>query len=172
MENQNKTQAEILSDGVYKWRNYTEIPTSTLMSFFGLRNMVDEKKLNIIFGIYIGLIKHQLISLKLLENCYLSNRLDELIKKKHQFNKTGYYEMFRKNKIVIGNTNPNGKKSLFPDEIKNDDYCPYCDHIGFITKHNFLNIDCNECFVFLCKHCADMDCVNGYYHKDCLEKIK
>lgn len=120
---------------------------------------------NIILGLYRGL-QHKGISKDLIHNCFQTNRLDKLMHNKYTFNTSGYYEMFKEKNIKIGNTFYDLRSSedeydeIEEMELFDDDHCPNCNKIGYITNKNSLafiqNIDndCGCCGKMLCKYCS------------------
>jgi len=173
---------DLLFDAILKGDN---IETPVFCDYFGFQNNNDDNY-TIIYGLYTGLIKYKGIGKKLIENCYITNRLDELIHKKYTHHKSKYYKQFVKKNINIGNTyleeeknddiledgeqnNDNIEKYI----IYNDDYCPSCDIIGYYTKNNYellYNINdqpyqCSKCYIGICKLCCNYDKDNVYCYK-------
>ena len=151
----------LLFDAVLKG---SSIITPVFVDYFGMNN---DQHYTVIYGIYEGLIKYKGISKKLIENCFMTNRLDELIHKKYTYHKSGYYNDFCKKNIKIGNTyyfDKNEKMKLM--DIFTDDFCPSCDTGGYYTKNN-MNLlipnaptDCFKCGVSICKLCSNYDNIN------------
>jgi hypothetical protein len=148
------------------------IAKAILIDFFGIdlekTYIIDQQnKINILFGIYEGLIKIKSCNEYLLDNCLKSNRLDELITQKYKYyNNSIYYTNYIKNKISIGKTYEYIKdEKIFNTnfEIYDDDFCPSCNQDGFHTKKSSLmykeNLvpDCKKCCVSLCINCAYID---------------
>ncbi len=136
-----------------------------LADYFGrpLPNWEDKNVLTIM-GVYEGLIKYKGVSEELLYQCYICNRLDELIHKKYKNNKSEYYETFVANKIEIGKTRllefddtDSGEEeymmSLKNLEIYDDNHCPSCNHNCYADNYVFPP-DCCNCFRFICKKCS------------------
>lgn len=71
--------------------------------YFGLDNDTDENIL-IVYSLYEGLIRQQGITRSIIENCFLTNRLDELIHKKYMHHSSEYYKEFCRKNIKIGIT--------------------------------------------------------------------
>ena len=137
-----------LVDCAYRDCLPSDIPT--IIDYFG--DFTDEKTFSLLFGVYQGLIKYKNVTSDLLHMCFLSNPLDKLIHKKFTYIPSGYYQKFKDQNLIIGNTNflnTNNKKTF---EIYDDDHCPYCNTKGFYTENYTLNIDCTECFKILCKN--------------------
>ena len=67
---------------------------SVLHDYFGNNN--NYEIVSIILALYAGLIKIKGIPKKLIENCFITNRLDELIHKKYKHHKSQYYKIFIK----------------------------------------------------------------------------
>jgi hypothetical protein len=134
----------------------TYISAGVLNDYFGIINMSNEENLHTIFGIYSGLIKTKSVSKQLFENCFFTNRLDELIHKKSKYHGSGYYNRFITKNIKIGNTYI-GECGVEELPIMDDDHCPSCQTTGYITEHQYLSImspDCVKCGVFMCKMCV------------------
>lgn len=121
-------------------------------------------------GIYVGLIKYKGVTDILLDKCFWTNRLDELIHAKYKHWKSGYYNDFVKMGIKLGQYDPETKEKLHDYEdfdILNDDHCPNCLREGYITKCNGLICqkeddingppDCAKCKVMLCRLCCHSD---------------
>jgi hypothetical protein len=143
--------------------NGDAINTPVITDYFGIHNAIDDNKYSIIYGIYEGLIKYKGISKDLLENCYMTNRLDELINKKYTHQKSNYYLNFVINHISIGETyfnfDDNQQEKMV---ILTDDYCSSCNTFGFYTKQNYKleynsPPDCFKCGNNICKMCSNYD---------------
>ena len=124
---------------------------AVINDYFG--NQINEENNDIIYGVYESLIVLKGISKNLIENCYLTNRLDELIFKKHIHVKTDYYNLFIKNKIIIGATffYDNKTKAI---NIHDDNHCPSC------NVNNYLELTSHECYKCLntiCNLCSYYD---------------
>lgn len=154
--------------------NDTIIHPAVIVDYFGIHNSDDNY--STIFGIYEGLIKYKGVSKVLLENCYKTNRLDELIHKKYTYHKSKYYTEFVNKNIKIGETYLNlevedNEEDSRIDEILTDDYCSSCNTIGYITKKNYKILypsssscekcpappDCFNCGNIICKMCSNYD---------------
>lgn len=143
--------------------NGDSINTPVIADYFGIHNAIDDNKYSIIYGIYEGLIKYKGISKDLLENCYITNRLDELIHKKYTHQKSNYYLNFVINHISIGETyfnfDDNQQEKMV---ILTDDYCSSCNTFGYYTKQNYklgynAPPDCLKCGNNICKMCSNYD---------------
>jgi hypothetical protein len=132
--------------------------------FFGIS--YDNKNFEIMYGIYSGLIKFKGVSRELLYNCYITNRLDELIHKKYTNHKSKYYVDFVKKNIVIGDTyysvgdeseSESEEDELEKIEITTDDFCPTCGSVGYYTNKNYVEpLDCFfGCGNIICKKCKN-----------------
>lgn len=149
----------ILFNNILKLDYLPELSSQVIYDYFGIQN---EENMYIIYGIYKTLIIVKGISKQLIEKCYLTNRLDELIHKKHNHHKTNYYKYFVKNKIIIGKTNLNEPTNEPIFDIFDDDMCPSCNTNGYITQQNQINPcdntpDCYICGINICKMCANYD---------------
>ena len=104
---------------------YTD--NSVLNDYFGTFD--DKDKINIIYNIYVGMIKYKNVKKELFEYVFKTNSLDLLIHNKYVHNKSGYYNSFVEKNIKIGDTfilksaeenfNPELDKQL----KQTDDYC-------------------------------------------------
>lgn len=163
--------------------DYSILTRGTIADFFG-RNSPDDNR-NIIYCVYAGLVKFQGVSIELLNNCFATNRLDELIYAKNSHAKSHYYQQFVVNKIQIGKTCYSASElSDEPDEsddivspmpIYNMDHCPSCNTSGYITeKHRKINgpPDCVSCYKLICTKCSlQRDKENGHMCKTCIKRF-
>ena len=106
-------------------------------------------------GVYQGLVNYKSLDADTLDNCLLSNRLDELVHKQYKFRPSCYYKKFSGMNISL-----KGRACLggFPKsqwvEIYDDNHCPNCKSEGYITDDlRDGYIDCDECFKMMCKNC-------------------
>ena len=156
----------------------SQLTISVLVDFFGevvFGNNNKEDK-HILDGIYSGLIHDKGVDYQLLYNAFLTNRLDELIHKKHTYAKTKYYKQFVEKQLKIGVTRllPLAEPYYPIDDINKlqiltDDNCPSCKNIGYYTQNNRVNYDqnaldclprdCSVCYKIVCKICSS-------YHED------
>ena len=130
---------------------FSLLDKSVINDYFG--NQINPENNEIIYGVYESLIVLKGISKKLLENCYLTNRLDELIYKKHIYVKTDYYKLFNKNNIKIGATFFYDNKNATMD-IYDDNHCPSC------NINNYLDLtthECYKCMNTICEVCCYYD---------------
>ena len=66
---------DILFDNILKLDDLQELSHQVICDYFGIQN---KENMYIIYGIYRTLIIVKGVSKQLIENCYLTNRLDEL----------------------------------------------------------------------------------------------
>ena len=141
--------------------NREELSIPTIADYFGFNNYNDDENFGILLGIYSGLIKYKGIDLKLIHNCLLSKRLEELIHKKYKYNQSGYYKKFIEKNIkfdYLTIDEPIDKE--YHLEIFDDDHCVNCNNKGYITNNNCLEYvpnDCCVCFKMICKLCSKFD---------------
>jgi hypothetical protein len=127
--------------------DYLAILDKTVINdYFGCQ--IDNNYNDIIYGIYEDLITIKGISKKIIENCYMTNRLDELIHIKNIHKKSIYYDLFCKNNIKIGTTFFYDNKSK-PLELFDDNHCPCCN-----IKNYLNNGECSICLNSICKFCS------------------
>ena len=124
---------------------------SVLNDYFG--NQINPANNEIIYGVYESLIILKGVSKNLIENCYMTNRLDELIYKKHIHNKTDYYNLFNENKIIIGATFFYDNKTTKID-IYDDNHCPSCNVNNYLKLSSF---ECYKCLNTICELCNYYD---------------
>jgi len=134
----------------------TELTPGTINDYFGYKNMLNGTDLQTIYCVYSDLIKRQCVPKELFENCFFTNRLDELIKQKSKYHNTGYYQQFCTSQIVIGSTYI-GESDVVPLPILDDNHCPSCEAAGYVTENkmlSFMSPDCERCGVYMCKECV------------------
>jgi hypothetical protein len=149
----------------------TELTAGTINDYFGYMNMLNGEDLQLIYYMYSDLIKRKCVSKDLFENCFFTNRLDELIHKKSKFQPNGYYPEFCAKKIMVGSTYM-GDSGVEQMPIIDDDHCPSCEAPGYVTKHQtltFMAPDCCGCGVYMCKLCVKVQEGDGKCRK-CLVK--
>ena len=125
-----------------------------LVDYFGnAMHSENEDDISIVFGVYLGLIQ-QGVSPKLLHNCLLTNRLNELVHAKHKYHSGYHYTAFCHKKLDLTDRFPVGtlpkEKRMY---IYDDDHCPRCNAVGYLTqgKRNQVSNDtepswsCVEC---------------------------
>jgi hypothetical protein len=136
-----------------------ELSAGALNDYFGIDNMSNSADLHLIYCIYNDLIKTKGVTKVLFENCFFTNRLDELIHTKSKYYKSGYYQQFCEKNIAIGKTYI-GKSDTDPLPIIDDDHCPSCEASGYITNNQnirFMEPDCYKCGTFICKKCITIE---------------
>ena len=134
-------------------------PLPTIVDFFGdaIRTPSPEVKA-IVLGVYQGLVFHKTVSIELLHNCMITNRLNELVHAKYKHQPTGYYDAFCQMGIDLNHKV--NIKALFHKDIEelpilDDDHCPNCEKPGYITENNPAGlIDCAKCLRTMCKFCV------------------
>lgn len=149
----------------------TELSAGTINDYFGYKNMLNGEDLQLIYYMYSDMIKPKCVSKELFENCFFTNRLDELIHKKSKFQSSGYYKEFCDKKVVVGNTYI-GDTAVEQMPIIDDNHCPSCEAPGYVTKNqtlSFMAPDCHECGVYMCKLCVTVQQGDGTCLK-CLTK--
>lgn len=133
-----------------------EISRGVINDFFGYKNITDPNNLQLIFEVYVDMIKTKGVSKALVENCFVTNRLDELIHTKSTHMPSHAYVQFCAKNLTIGPTYI-GESEVGPLEIKDDDCCPSCEAKGYITQHQrltFMTPDCIDCGTYMCKGCV------------------
>ena len=134
--------------------NRDEMPTlPVVVDYFGA-TISNDAHMDILHGVYVGMVRHKFVTAELLHNCFLTNRLDELIRAKHVHAKSDYYRQLVDNRIQVGRT------CLLPSRvtrlpITDDDHCPSCNAVGYFREGNKIAgpPDCEVCFKGLCKLC-------------------
>jgi hypothetical protein len=131
---------------------------SVLNDYFG--NQINSENNDIIYGIYESLIVLKGISKRLIENCYMTNRLDELIYKKHIHIKNEYYKLFNEKKIIIGATFFYDNK-ITPIDIYDDNHCPSCNSNNYLKLSSY---ECYKCLNTICELCSYYDDTLNIYN--------
>ena len=128
-------------------------PPPVIADYFG--DVSNPEDITIIFGVYQGLLNKKSVDVKLLNNCFHSNRLDELVHARFKTQPTGYYKMFKERNIKLESMTsrllPLPKEEHMP--IYTDDQCPICGRGGFITEDKRKGCDCYKCFKMMCNGC-------------------
>jgi hypothetical protein len=127
------------------------------LDYFG--NASGLSKTVIVLGVYQGMVQRGLVSAKLLHNCLLSNRLNELVHAKHKHKPTYYYKEFCDMKLDLTNL-PYKAMGDLPREqwmdIYDDNHCPNCNVKGYVTNEHDMNRMCYECQNMVCTMCFDV----------------
>jgi hypothetical protein len=81
-------------------------PPNVLADYFGFTNLMSKDNLTIIFGLYSGLIKYELVTSNELDTHCRNNTLDNFIREKYdellqESRKSGYYTEFCEKGIII-----------------------------------------------------------------------
>lgn len=138
--------------------------TPVLVDYWG-KNIADNATISLIYGVYKGLHYSKGVTAALFHKCFLANRLDELIHKKYQHKKSGYYLQFVEQQIIIGNTYHDFRSPDDPIqenidfEISDDNHCPSCYCEGYYTENYIFDAppDCLICYKRICKACSYYD---------------
>lgn len=77
-----------------------ELDVTVLVEYFGPYRK--EEEVRIILGVYSGLLMRKGVSLRLLDQCCRTGRLDELIHKKYKHEQLKDYKQFVSRGMVIG----------------------------------------------------------------------
>ena len=81
-------------------------PFPVIADYFGIDNASNNEHLNIILGLYQGMIKIKGMNKDTVENAYKKNKLDKLIHDSYRvYGSSGYYRIFCEKNIIIGKTN-------------------------------------------------------------------
>ena len=134
-------------------------PLPVLSDYFGSARGVPE--ICVVLGVYQGLIKQKGLTKELLENCFRTDRLNELVHMKYMHRKSGYYKQFRDLGIDL-HTNTMLTCDTEPMPIFDDDFCANCQTEGYLTENNRAgHIDCETCLQLMCRFCygKDGDCI-------------
>ena len=97
------------------------------------------------------------VSIDLLQNCFLTDRLDKLVHKKFKHRPSYYYKDFCDNKLNT-KTMYGKEENIDEMEILSGGHCPRCETKGYHTQNNRTGlIDCSRCFKLMCKFCCSGD---------------
>jgi hypothetical protein len=135
---------------------YPDFPT--MVDYFG-DALGDHEKENVVLGMYRGLVIGKGVKADLLQNCFLSKRLNKLVHAKYKHHPSGYYDMF----CALGiDLTPRTVPKRIPKaewmKIYDDDHCPKCHTPGYNTQGNRDGlIDCEKCLQWMCKFCVGVD---------------
>ena len=133
-------------------------PLPVLVDFFG--NARSEEEISIVLGLYQVLLKKKGVTVELLENCFKTNRLNELAHAKHHHGKSGYYKEFILKNIDLRTVtclDPLPVEEHMP--ILTDDYCPICNVKGYYSKEHLMLMQCLRCLNWMCRMCnTETDC--------------
>jgi hypothetical protein len=162
------------SELLVKYCYNDELPTNpaVICDFFdGYENI------NLILGVYQGLVKYKGVNANELHKALKSNKLNELIHQKYKYHKSGLYNKFCELNIKVGTPlELNDKYEVLDNDILNynpidDDHCPNCNQSNYYKQNNLLGEipDCNKCFNIVCKLCSKYD--NKKYSRTCLKCI-
>lgn len=139
------------------------LTTSVLVDYFG-EAALKEEHVDILRGIYYGMVCLKFVPAELLHNCFLTNRLDELIRLKYVHWRSGYYHMLVEQGVTVGRTCPLPTRvDALP--LLDDDHCASCGAAGYVLQGNRsfgAAPDCEGCFKGMCRLCVvrvDESCV-------------
>ncbi len=150
----------------------SQLSFAVIIDYYGVENVVSSETCSLINSIYSNLILSRGVTSQLLNKCFLSSRLDELIHKKYTYDKTEDYDEFVELGIKIGPTILRSREGE-PDrwlgevdpsfEINDDDHCPNCNLVGYFTENNcdyvteeitVLRQNCRMCMLYCCNKCS------------------
>ena len=134
-------------------------PLPVLNDYFGSARGMAE--ICLVLGVYQGLVKQKGLTKELQENCFRTDRLNELVHMKYMHRKSGYYKQFRDLGIDL-HTNTMLTCDTEPMPIFDDDFCANCQTEGYLTEDNRAgHIDCETCLQLMCRFCygKDGDCI-------------
>ena len=145
-----------------------ELPTFPVIAdYFG--NAASNEDIMIVFGVYQGLVLRKDVDVELLNNCFHSNKLDELVHARFKVQPTGYYDMFKMRNIKL--EPPFACLAALPKAehlpIYTDDECPICGEEGFITEHKKTGAECTKCLCYVCNECFAYDGVAPVICRKC-----
>ena len=136
--------------------NLSELSLPVLVDYFG-RATTDEE-IAIVLQVYRELIVEKGVDATLLHNCFLSNRLNEVVHAKNEYRPSNAYKVFREQNIDLTTIT-----CLDPiDEcewlsIQNDNCCPNCGVGGFHTDDSKYDKLCTSCSRQMCCYCVEED---------------
>ena len=128
-----------------------------LVDYFG-NSISSLPRQGVVLGVYQGLVKTKGVTVELLESCFRTNRLNELIHAKFKHRQSGYYRKFCELGIDLNNEALWDARKERRLEILDDDFCPNCLHEGYVTEQFGSGyIDCERCLQLMCAHCYKSD---------------
>ena len=147
---------------------HDEFPSiPVLVDYFG-NSISSLPRQGVVLGVYQGLVECKGVTVELLDNCFRTNRLNELVHAKFKNKQSGYYRKFCELQIDLRNEAhlSDGEESRM--EILDDDFCPNCLREGYITEEFGKGyIDCEKCLQLMCEHCYGR---NGKCKRCCKKK--
>lgn len=117
-----------------------------------------ETEVDIVCEVYKDLIFEKGVEEQLLHNCFLSNRLNELVHIKNKHAPTRSYVRFRMNNIDL--TTHTCLDPIPSEEwlqVLSDDHCPRCSSVGYVTYESKFNKRCEVCSKWMCGWCIHED---------------
>ena len=142
---------------VYCCRNHSaDLSLPVLVDYFG-RATTDEE-ITIVLQVYQELIVEKGVDAQLLHNCFLSNRLNELVHANNEYKPSNTYKVFCEQNIdltTIACLDPIDESEWL--SIQNDNCCPNCGAIGFCTDDNRHDTMCISCDRQMCCYCVEED---------------
>ena len=126
----------------------------------------------ILFGAYTSLVRDKGVTAGLLHNCFLTNRLDELLRVKNTHRPDhNYQELMASGSSVVGRTCLLPVCGVEPVPLLDDDHCASCCAPGYVRNANgalVLAPDCESCLKPLCKLCCVLNADrSGYLCASC-----
>ena len=141
-----------------------ELPSFPVIADY-VGNAESHEDITTVFGVYQGLVLKKDVDVELLNNCFHTNRLDELVHARFKVQPTGYYDMFKAANIMLKDPFASlgsllGEEGLAQTEllpIYTDDQCPVCGQDGFITEGKRTGAECTKCLCYVCDDCFPPD---------------
>lgn len=143
-----KRTADLLVESII-YDTFPEIPADVLADYWG-KNITDEKNKRIIYDVYKDLLYQRGVRRDMFHNCFLENRLDELIHAKNKTTPSEQYKKFTEKKIAIGST------FYGCPHMNEPDYSP-CEECPTCLRTRFIQYDCPHCYAIICEHCSHYD---------------
>jgi hypothetical protein len=117
-----------------------------LRQFYGGDKRRKHDIYQLIFEIYVDMVKNKNVSAELINKCSMTNRLDELFRKKNTHIVSSAYRMFEKRQIIINRLNYNWKTPILEDST-----CKSCNVCIFqVVEYN----NCHKCNNKICIKCT------------------
>ena len=114
--------------------------------------------IDIVYDVYKDLIFQKGVEEKLLHNCFLSNRLNDLMHIKNIHVPSRSYVRFRMRSLDL---TTHACVCPIPSEewlqLLSDDHCPRCSSLGYITSEAKFDKVCYICCKWMCGWCVSED---------------
>lgn len=131
-------------------------PQNKYCKEFFFRGCNNVQQITIVLGLYSNLVKYKAVTPELLFHSLKNNHLDILIYRKFKHSPTYCSKAFFDKHMSL--CDPEREMGLDDYYITDDDHCPNCQTVGYITKKlNMIDMgfSCSICSVPVCMMCCN-----------------